>query len=151
MAGNHRFWKAVIIMKGYNVILLFNMDYNRLLMCTRKKEPYKGLSNLVGGKIEPGENGLNAAYRELQEETNVTPTDVTLIHLMDFTYYLTDCYVEVYAGKLKRNIEVSGDENDLYWSDLHHDFFDMNKFAGEGNIGHMIEQVKLRERELFDI
>ena len=109
------------------------------------------MSNLVGGKIEPGENGLNAAYRELQEETSVTPADVTLIHLMDFTYYLTDCYVEVYAGKLKRNIEVSGDENDLYWSDLHQDFFDINKFAGEGNIGHMIEQVKLRERELFDI
>ena len=36
-----------------------------------KKEPHKGLSNLVGGKIELHENGLAAAYRELSEETGV--------------------------------------------------------------------------------
>ena len=138
-------------MQGYNVILLFNMDDNKLLMCMRKKEPYKGLSNLVGGKIEPGENGLDAAYRELFEETGVTKEDVNLKHLMDFTYYLSNCYVEAYVGKLKSDIEVFGDENDLYWSDLDLNFFDMNEFAGEGNIGHMVEQVKLQERELLDV
>ena len=136
-------------MQGYNVIMLFNRQYNKLLMCTRKKQPYKGLSNLVGGKIEPGEDGLAAAYRELREETAVTDKDVDLVHLMDFTYHLSACYVEVYVGKLKSDVAVSGDENDLYWSDLHRDFFDMHIFAGEGNIGHMLAQVKLRERELF--
>ena len=77
-------------MQGYNVILLFNTDYDKLLMCTRKKEPYKGLSNLVGGKIEPNENGLAAAYRELSEETGVTKNDVILKHLMTFTYGLAN-------------------------------------------------------------
>ena len=138
-------------MQGYNVILLFNTAYDKLLMCTRKKEPYKGLSNLVGGKIEPNENGLAAAYRELFEETGVTQNDVVLKHLMTFTYPLSDCYVEAYAGKLNCPTEVFGDENDLYWSDLHHDFFDMRKYAGEGNIGHMLEQVKLNEKELFSL
>ena len=44
---------------------------------------------------------------------------------------------------LKHEVLVSGDENELYWSDLNHNFFDMSLFAGEGNIGHMIEQVNM--------
>ncbi len=46
-------------------------------------------------------------------------------------------------GRLKRDVEVCGDENDLYWSGLDCDFFDMNKYAGEGNIGHMMEHIKM--------
>jgi 8-oxo-dGTP diphosphatase len=112
-------------------------------MCKRRKEPYLGLYNLVGGKIEPGENHLDAAYRELQEESGVDRKSVDLIRLMDFTYYLQDCYVEVYAGRLKQDVAVSGDENDLFWSDLKHNFFDMALYAGEGNIGHILEQVNM--------
>ena len=56
-------------MQGLNVIWVFNPTNNKVLMCKRHKEPYKGLYNLVGGKIEPDEDGLAAAYRELQEET----------------------------------------------------------------------------------
>ncbi len=130
-------------MQGYNLIIVYTPDASHLLMCKRKKDPYKGLDNLVGGKIEPGENGFDAAYRELYEETGIAREDIPLTHLMDFTYYNQGCYVEVYAGKLLRDVQVSGDENDLYWSDLDHDFFDMSLYAGEGNIGHMLEQVKL--------
>ncbi|MCP3774290.1 NUDIX domain-containing protein [Paenibacillus sp. MZ04-78.2] len=93
--------------------------------------------------MESGETGLEAAYKELFEETCISKEDVTLHHLMDFRYYLQNCYVEVYVGKLTREVVVSGEENELYWSDLNQDFFDMTLFAGEGNIGHMIEQVKL--------
>ena len=136
-------------MQGYNVILLFNAELDRLLMCIRRKDPYKGLSNLVGGKIEPGEDGPEAAYRELMEETSITQADVALKHLMDFIYPLSNCRVEVYAGRLKWPVEVAGEENDLYWSELNRDFFDMRLFAGEGNIGHMLEQVWLNKKELF--
>lgn len=130
-------------MQGYNVLMIYNTDMDRLLMCKRLKDPYKGLSNLVGGKIESGETGMEAAYRELLEETGIGKEDVALHHLMDFTYHLQHCYVEVYAGKLKHDVPVSGDENELYWSDLNQNFFDTTRFAGEGNIGHMVEQVKL--------
>ncbi|CAM3653205.1 NUDIX domain-containing protein [Cohnella lubricantis] len=130
-------------MQGYNLLMIYNEAMDRLLMCRRLKDPYKGLSNFVGGKIEPGEPGMDAAYRELREETGVSREDVVLHHVMDFKYYLQDCYVEVYAGRLKRDVAVSGDENELYWSDLEQNFFDMTRFAGEGNIGHMVEQVKL--------
>ncbi len=47
-------------------------------MCKRKHAPYQGLSNFPGGKIEKGEDGLHAAYRELQEETAITEADVLL-------------------------------------------------------------------------
>ncbi|WP_130859148.1 NUDIX hydrolase [Gracilibacillus phocaeensis] len=130
-------------MQGYNVLMIYNNDMNQLLMCERLKNPYKGLSNLVGGKIENGELSIESAYRELLEETGISKKDVILHHLMDFTYYLQNCYVEVYAGRLKRDVSVTGDENVLYWSDLNKDFFDMSLYAGEGNIGHMIEQVNM--------
>jgi len=136
-------------MQGFNVLAVFNCDKSKLLMCKRKKNPYKGLSNLVGGKIEKNENGNDAAYRELFEETGISPKDITLTHLMDFTYHLSSVYVEVYVGKLNREVTVKGDENELYWSDLTCDFFDIDLFAGEGNIGHIMEQIKMREDKLF--
>jgi 8-oxo-dGTP diphosphatase len=136
-------------LQGYNVLMVYNKDMDKLLMCERLKNPYKGLSNLVGGKIENGETGIDAAYRELLEETNISNKDIILHHLMDFKYYLQNCYVEVYVGRLKRDISVTGDENILYWSDLDYNFFDMSLYAGEGNIGHMIEQVNNVKDRLF--
>jgi len=130
-------------MQGYNVIMIYNMHLDKLLMCKRKKDPYKGLYNLVGGKIDPGEDGLSAAYRELYEETSISKDDVTLKHLMDFKYYYQKCYVEVYVGKLLHDVNLVEEVHELFWSDLDHDFFDMTVYAGEGNIGHMIEQVNM--------
>ena len=128
-------------MQGLNVIWVFNQTAEKVLMCKRRKEPYKGLYNLVGGKIEPDEDGLTAAYRELKEETNIT--GITLVHLMDFTYFLNDsCRLEIYVGKLKSDVEVHGDEKELTWIDVSENFFDMSRFAGEGNIGHIYEIIK---------
>ena len=136
-------------MQGYNVIAVYDMTAEKLLMCRRKKEPYMGMSNLVGGKIEKDEDGLAAAYRELWEETAITGDDIELHHLMDFKWYMSDCYMEVYVGKLNKPVDVSGDENDLYWTALDQNFFDMTKYAGEGNIGHILAQVELYNKDLL--
>ena len=136
-------------MREYNVIAVFNYTADKVLFCRRKKEPYKGLSNLVGGKIEPGEAGLDAAYRELEEETAIGRGDIVLSHLMDFTYHISRCRVEVYAGRLQRPLCVAGDENELYWSGLDRDFFDASQYAGEGNIGHIIAQIRLHQAQLL--
>lgn len=135
--------------QGYNLIVVFPPEGDKVLMCRRIKEPYKGLSNFVGGKIEPGEDGETAAYRELYEETGITGRDIKLIHLMDFSYPLDPCYVEVYAGQLTHETALSGEENPLYWSGLDCDFFDMKQYAGEGNIGHIMEHVKLNSDKIF--
>ena len=54
-----------------NVIVVFDKNVQKTLMCKRTKEPYMGMYNLVGGKIEKENDGLNEAYRELEEETNI--------------------------------------------------------------------------------
>ena len=136
-------------MQGYNLIAVFSEHADKMLMCKRRKNPYKGLSNFVGGKIEENENGLDAAYRELEEETAITAADIIISHLMDFTYYLDDCYVEFYVGKLNKAVDVSGDENDLYWSTLDYDFFDVDQYAGEGNIGHIMMHIEMFQKELL--
>ena len=130
-------------MQGYNVIVVFNPQMDRMLMCRRKKEPYKGLSNFVGGKIEKGEDGYSAAYREMQEESSISREDISLTHLVDFTYPLDNCYVEVYVGRLNREVEVKGEENELYWTTLDKNFFDSSQYAGYGNIGHIMELIWL--------
>lgn len=136
-------------MQGYNAIVVFNKDTNKMLMCKRRKDPYKGLSNFVGGKIEQNENGEDAAYRELEEETSITRKDIILSHLMDFTYPLDNCYLEIYVGKLNKPVEVYGDENELYWSELDENFFDATQYAGEGNIGHIMMHVEMHKKELL--
>ncbi len=134
-------------MKKYNVIAVFHETDKKWLLCRRRKDPYKGLSNLVGGKIESGEDGLTAAYRELWEETSITKKDIKLVHLMDMVYHLSDCMIEVYAGKLCRSVEVTGDENELYWAPLNENYFDTKRYAGEGNIGHILEEIRcIRDR-----
>ncbi len=136
-------------MQGYNVIVVFNKNADKMLMCKRRKDPYKGLSNLVGGKIEKGEDGMSAAYRELCEETSITRDDIILSHLMDFTYHFDNCYLEVYVGKLNKEIDARGDENELYWSTLDHNFFDTTQYAGEGNIGHIMMHIEMFQKELL--
>lgn len=136
-------------MQGYNLIVVFSADGEKMLMCRRIKDPYKGLINFVGGKIEAGENGIDAAYRELFEETGIMREDIALVHLMDFTYPLDPCYVEVYAGQLKRDVSVKDEENPLFWSGLDCDFFDMRQYAGEGNIGHIMEHIKLNSDKIL--
>ena len=64
-------------MKKLNVILVYNEDKSKILMCKREKEPYKGMFNLVGGKLEDGETELEGAYRELEEETGITSSDIS--------------------------------------------------------------------------
>ena len=136
-------------MQGYNLIVVYNKTADRLLMCRRSHDPYKGMSNFVGGKIEPGEDGLAAAYRELEEETAITSQDITLTHFIDFTYHLSDCYVEVYVGRLNKEVSVHGEENELYWSGTDCNFFDMEQYAGEGNIGHIMTHVQMFWDKLF--
>jgi len=128
-------------MQGFNVIWVFNPNADKVLMCKRLKEPFKGLYNLVGGKIEEGEGGLSAAYRELGEETSIT--DIELVHFMDFTYYIGySCRLEVYVGKLKQEVTVSGDENPLVWVDVTEDFHDVTRFGGDGDIWHIYKMIE---------
>ena len=130
-------------MKKMNVIVVFDKDLKQTLMCKRTKEPYMGMYNLVGGKIEKENDGLNEAYRELVEETNITKDDIELIHFMNLNYVKWDKELEVYYGVLNKDVELIEEVNKLEWVDINENFFDMTRYAGEGNIGHIIEEIKI--------
>ena len=52
-------------------VLLVLRQRGHLILIRRTKEPYKGLLALPGGKLEPGETPLDAARREMREETGL--------------------------------------------------------------------------------
>ena len=130
-------------MKRMNVIVVFDKNLEKILMCKRTKEPYMGMYNLVGGKIEKDNDRLNEAYRELEEETNIKKEDIDLIHFMNLIYVKWDKELEVYYGKLNKEVELVEEVNKLEWINIDDNFFDMNKYTGEGNIGHIIEEIKI--------
>lgn len=136
-------------MKKLNVILVYNKEKSKILMCKRAKEPYKGKYNLVGGKVENGEDELCAAYRELKEETGITKDDIKITRFMDFEYKMQEMELEVYVGKLNKDVNLVEEVNKLYWIDKNENFFDIEKFAGEGNIGHMVKQIEYYKDKLF--
>ena len=130
-------------MKEYNVIVVFDRKMKKSLMCKRTREPYKGMYNLIGGKIEKESAGLNEAYRELFEETGITKRDIFLNHFMNIEYLVFNKSLEVYYGILNKEVRLIEEINKLEWVDINDDFFDMKKYAGEGNIGHIIEEIKI--------
>lgn len=88
-----------------------------------------------------------AAYRELREETGVTDADISLTHLMDLTYFTWDLKLEVFFGWLNKSVSLKEEVNELLWVDKEQNYFDMSHFAGEGNMGHIMEQIKQYEEE----
>lgn len=130
-------------MKRMNVIVIFNKEMTMTLMCKRTKEPYKGMYNLVGGKIEKDNDGSNEAYRELYEETHISKEDVDLIHFMNLSYIKWGKELEVYYGILNKQVDLIEEVNKLEWVLINDNFFDLKKYAGEGNIGHIIEEIKI--------
>lgn len=125
-------------MKKLNYIVVFDKSKENILFCKRMKDPYKGLFNFVGGKVEKGESDLEAAYRELQEETGITNDDIELFPLMDLTYYYQEFILQIYVGKLTEEVELIPEKNPLIWLTLDEDFCDPKLFAGDQNIGHIV-------------
>lgn len=136
-------------MTRYNLIFVLNKNETKLLMCKRIKDPYKGKYNLVGGKVEDGEELLESAYRELFEETGIRQTDVELQPYIDFVWHPVAMQMHVFIGKLDEDVTLVEEVHPLEWIDIDADFFDTNTYAGEGNIGHMVAIYKLRRKEIF--
>ena len=128
-------------MKKYNLIVVFNENLEKCLFCIRAKEPYEGLYNFVGGKVEEGETGEEAAYRELFEETGITTNDIELDHFMDLNYFKYGNSLQVYYGILKHEVNLVEEKNKLEWLALNEQLLNNEKFAGNYNIPHIIRQI----------
>lgn len=126
-----------------NCIVVFDKNKEKLLFCKRAKNPYKGLLNFVGGKVEPEETSEHAAYRELFEETGIAKKDIKLYRLMDMTYYQKQFVLEIYMGILEYDVPLIEEVNSLEWISIEDDFTDSNRYAGDKNIAHIVEVAKM--------
>lgn len=102
-------------MTDYTISLVFTKDCKKVLMWFNKH-----LENMdfVGGKIEAGETEMQASYRELQEETGITNSDVKLQFIRkDKTnsFILGDYSLYVTAGILNKDITLKEEKNPLRW------------------------------------
>lgn len=134
-------------MKKLNLIVVFNQDMTQGLFCIRSKEPYKGLYNFVGGKVEDGETNEEAAYRELFEETGISNKDIDLEHFMDLNYFKYNNSLQVFYGILKHEVVLIEEKNKLEWITLNDELLNLEKFAGNYNIPHIVKQIQVYLRE----
>ena len=109
-------------MRKVNCIIVIHPDKDKLLFCLRANDPYKGLYNFVGGKIEQCERGLAAAYRELFEETGIGKADIKLVRFMDYTWHIQQIRMQVYAGTLLQDVVLKEEKHKLFWLDTNQDF-----------------------------
>ena len=130
-------------MTKLNSIVVFDKTLNKALFCIRAKEPYKGLYNFVGGKVEKNETNDDAAYRELFEETGISKKDIKLDHFMDLNYFKYENNIQVYYGILSHEVKLVEEKNKLEWLDINEKLLDNNKFGGNYNIPHIIRQIKV--------
>ncbi len=130
-------------MRKLNSIVVFDKTLNKALFCIRAKEPYKGLYNFVGGKVEKNETNDDAAYRELFEETGISKKDIKLDHFMDLNYFKYENNIQVYYGILSHEVKLVEEKNKLEWLDINEKLLDNNKFGGNYNIPHIIRQIKV--------
>jgi len=80
----------------------------RVLIVQRGKEPGRGIWSLPGGHVEPGETALEAAQRELGEETGIAADLAQLVGLYDIIrrdaagavtlHYAIACYAGLWAS-----------------------------------------------------
>lgn len=130
-------------MRKLNLIVVFDTDLKNVLFCIRAKEPYKGLYNFVGGKVEENETNDEAAYRELYEETGISNKDIELDHFMDLNYFKYENNIQVYYGILKHEVTLVEEKNKLEWVTINDDLLDNSRFGGNYNIPHIIRQIKV--------
>lgn len=128
--------------KRVNLAIVFNPEHTHVLMCLRQTEPYKGLYNFVGGKVEVDETSMDAVYRELFEETGITRENVLLQPLFTTQYFIDAIELQVYFGSLNHQVELKPEKHPLVWMELNHDFSDDKLFAGQGNIKHMLDLIE---------
>lgn len=75
-------------MRRIAVAIVFITKGGKYYLQLRGSDPYKGAAGLIGGfggKIEPGETAVQAAKRELEEETSLRISPQRLRELGDVT------------------------------------------------------------------
>jgi 8-oxo-dGTP diphosphatase len=93
-----------------------------LIKVPENRGAWSGLFNGVGGHVERGEEPLSAAYREIKEETNLTPTSLRLSGIVQIdTKTNPGIGLFVFLGHIEAKGEtIPGPEGIPEWIHLDH-------------------------------
>lgn len=73
--------------------VIWNTSMDEILICQRpERKNFGGMWEFPGGKVEHGEDDIEALDRELDEELGILMND--FIHRMDFTHEYEDTTIE---------------------------------------------------------
>ena len=126
--------------------LIFNKEQNKILLFNVEDRDYY---LLPGGRIEEKENSLEAIKRELKEELDWSIEDIHFLSLSEEFVGENHQINIIYLAKIEKEIDIDsfkgqeGEWINFKWVNINDKFFDMEKYAGEGNIGHIIEEIKI--------
>lgn len=129
--------------------IVFAENMLSVLMCENQK---LGANNFIGGKIVDGETMMAASYRELYEETGITPEDVELRlvrHEVTTSPVLGEWEIYVTCGVLKHPVELREEKNKLFWAYTYEDSIFLNAY-GNGNCANYLREAYLILTEKYD-
>lgn len=98
-------------------VLCLIQDGNRILLQNRVKEDWKGYT-LPGGHVEPGESFVDAAVREMQEETGLHIINPRLVGIKHFPIENGRYIVLLFKATEFEGTVVSSDEGEMEWIDI---------------------------------
>lgn len=107
-----------------SVVLVIEREDGKVLQQQRLKQPYYGFWGFATGKIRWGETVLEAAARELQEETGLTADlrEAGVFHKMDFDIHSSELledkyFMIVYGTNPKGELVVDAEGHHNEWLD----------------------------------
>ncbi len=124
-SNRHIYWNDVRTTVG---VVLFKG--NKILVSKRGNEPYKGLYDLPGGFLDYGEDVVQAAVREMHEETglDLSGSKFTMLTSIGGKNFANEsiCEIIVMAENWRGVPEALDDSEALEWKEL--DFLSSAEF-----------------------
>lgn len=101
-------------MKKYVLIYVENYENQKYVLVEKKRPDWQaGWHNLVGGKVEDGENFEQAMIRELDEETGLKPTTSIEVGRILGSDYVVSCWTVYSHGEINPRFE---EDEKVFWT-----------------------------------
>lgn len=113
--------KGYVIPDAYVADVVVFTESGKIVLIKRGKEPFVGKYALPGGHVEPKEKGIQAAARELEEETGlkIDINDLYLINVYDDYdrdprgWYIDAAYVAVIPDEKLTELKAGDDASEV--------------------------------------